>query len=173
MVRAGYGPPPPGGGSPPGGFGSVITSLTISPDGLVIGPVDAGKARLAVAIPANAFPAAVQVTLTAPRFPAPGRAHVRGYTPVADMGIQVQQNGRPFPGTFAMPLTADFRSSLITPSSIVLVWNGTRFVTDPDATAARGSVTVSFQTSSDFLVFSPSPCRACHGHGGGGGHRPR
>jgi hypothetical protein len=168
MVPRGYGPPPPGGGSPPGGFGNVIASLTISPDGLVVGPVDTGKARLAVTIPAGAFPAAVQVTLTSSGLPSPGRARLRGYTPVAGAGTQVQQNGLPFPGPFSRPLTADFRSPLITPSSIVLVWNGTKFVTDTAATVASGSATVSFETSSDFLVFSPARCRACRGEGGGG-----
>ena len=147
--------------------------MTISPDGVVVGPVSTGKAKLALTIPAGAFPAPAQVTLTAPLLAGRGTAGGFGDVAVAGVSAQVQQDGRPYPGTFGKPLNMVLRSPLITPSSTVLVWNGRKFVVDSGATVGRGTATASFDTSQTFLVVSHCSGRGCRGgrtgHPGHGG----
>ena len=76
----------------------------------------------------------------------------RGRVPLV---VQVEENGVPYPGTFLKPLTFTIRSSSIVSSSVVMVWNGTAFVTEPDSTVASGAAIVSFDTDPDFAVLSP------------------
>jgi len=160
-----YGPVPPAGGAappggaagaaPPGGYSDVTTSQTITPAGGTIGPVTVDGATLTLVIPAGAFPVSIQITITGPDLFAVGSAGTAGYKAVAGVGIQVQENGLPYPGTFLKPLTATIRSSSITSSSVVVVWNGTAFVTEPDSTVTSGGAVVRFDTDPDFAVLSP------------------
>jgi hypothetical protein len=148
-----YGPPPPPTSVPPGGFTAVVTSVTIGPAGGTIGPVSVDGVDLTIAVPPGTFPAVVQITVTAADLglitpPA-------GSTVVAGAGIEVTLNGAPYPGTFLNAVTATFRASTITPSSDVVVWNGTSFVIDPASTTTAGTATVSFDTDPDFAVESP------------------
>jgi hypothetical protein len=46
-------------------------------------------------------------------------------------------------------------SSSITASSILAVWNGTAFVTDPGMTALPGELKAGFDTDPDFAVLTP------------------
>jgi len=151
-----YGPvPPAAGAAPPGSFSDVITSQNITPAGGTIGPVTVDGSTVTVVIPAGAFPVSIQITITEADLFAVGSAGTAGYKAVAGVGVQVQENGAPYPGTFLKPLTVTIRSSSITSSSVVMVWNGTAFVTEPDSTVASGVAEVSFDTDPDFAVLSP------------------
>jgi len=118
--------------------------------------VSVGGVSATLIIPAGAFPVSVQITLTAPNITLVGSAGTAGYRAVAGVGVQVQENGSPYPGTFLKPLTVTIRSSSITTSSVVMVWNGKAFVTDTASTITTGVATVSFDTDPDFAALSPS-----------------
>lgn len=113
--------------------------------------------RMTLAIPAGAFPASAQITLTAPDATPAGSAG--GYNAVAGAGVQVQENGSAYTGAFRKALTLTMRSPSITSSSVVVVWNGKDFVTDKDATITPGAATVSFATDPDFAALSPAVTR--------------
>jgi hypothetical protein len=150
--RVSYGPPPVPAPVPPGGFSGVITTVTIGPGGGTIGRLAVDDVDFFISIPAGAFRTLVQITVTGADstvIPAPA-----GFNVVVAVGIEVTLNGSPYPGTFPKALTAAFRSTRITASSDVMVWNGTSFATDPDSTAAAGVATVSFDTDPDFAVAS-------------------
>jgi hypothetical protein len=149
----GYGPPPVTTPAPPGGFTAVVTTVTIGPAGGTIGPVSVDGTDLTVRIPAGTFPLPATVTVTAPDLSTITRP--AGFIAVAGAGIQIALNGAAYPGTFLKPITAIFRSPLITASSDVVVWNGTSFVTDPDSTTTAGVASVSFDTDPDFAVETP------------------
>jgi len=155
MAASTYGPVPPAGVAPPGGYSNVITSQTITPAGGTIGPLIVDGAVVTLVIPPGAFPVSVQITITAPDLSAVGDAGLHGYEAVAGVGIQVQVNGQRYPGTFLKPLILTIRKSSITASSVVVVWNGTAFVTETDATVMSGVAVVRFDTDPDFAVLSP------------------
>lgn len=157
MAASTYGPPPPAAEvAPPGEYSDVITSETITPAGGTIGPVKVDGATVTLVIPAGAFPVSVQITITGPDLFAVGSAGMVGYKAVAGVGIQVQENGSAYPGTFLKPLILTIRSSSITSSSAVVVWNGSAFVTEPDTTIASGVAVVRFDTEpADFAVLAP------------------
>jgi hypothetical protein len=152
-AATGYGPLPPPAPAPPGGFTAVVTTVTIGPAGGTIGPVPVDGTALTVTVAPGTFPAAVQITVTAPDLalitPTAGSAVVAG------AGIAVTLGGVPYPGTFLKAVNASFGSPKITPLSAVLVWNGTSFVTDPASASAAGTAAVSFDTDPDFAVESP------------------
>ncbi len=148
-----YGPPAPPVSPAPGGFTAVVTTVTVGPAGGTVGPVDVDGTSTTVTVPAGAFPATVTVTLTAPDLAA--ITPVGGDSVVNGVGILVDLNGSPYPGTFLKPLTATLDDSKITAASVVVVWNGAAFVTDPDSTDASGVSTVSFDTDPDFAVETP------------------
>jgi hypothetical protein len=151
-----YAPPPPTAGlAPPGSYSAVITSQTITPAGGTIGPVVIDGATATLRVPAGAFPVSVQVTITGPKLFAVGDAGTAGYKAVAGVGIQVQRNGSAYRGTFGKPLTLTTRSSSITPSSVVMIWNGTAFVTEPNTTVTSGTAVVRFNTDPDLAVVAP------------------
>ena len=56
--------------APPGGFTALVTTVTITPAGGVVGPVTVDGAQVTVHVPAGAFPEDVQLTITAPHLPA-------------------------------------------------------------------------------------------------------
>jgi hypothetical protein len=154
QAASGYGPPPP---SPPvpGGYFVVVTSVTVGPKGGKIGPVKVHGARVTLIVPAGAFPGKVQITLTAPSLTGIGDGGRTGYHAVGGVGILVQRHGTRYPGTFLKPLSLTISASSIKPSSIVVVWNRTRFVTVPGARVQRGSVRLSFDSDPDYAVLAP------------------
>jgi hypothetical protein len=139
----------------PGGYTSVITSVPIGPAGGTIGPLTVNGAMVTITIPAGAFSTTVLITVTQADLGGLAAAMPR-YEVVAGVGIQVTVNGQPYAGTFLKPLTATIRSSQITASSVVQVWNGSAFVTDQDSSAAAGVATLSFDTDPYFVVRSPA-----------------
>lgn len=149
-----YGPSVPVSGAP-GGFAAVVTSRTITPAGGTITATVDG-ALVTLTIPPGAFPVPVQITITAPALAAIGSAGFAGFLAVSGVGIQVEENGSPYPGTFLKPITLTIRSSAITSSSAMVVWNGTAFVSDPGATVSAGTAMTSFDRDPNFAVLSPS-----------------
>ena len=147
-------PPPVTTPTPPGGFTAVITTVTITPAGGVVGPVTVDGIPVTVHVPAGAFPSDVQITITAPHLAA--ITPMAGFHLVAGVGVGVSLNGAPYPGTFLRPVTVTFSSPMITPASAVVVWNGSAFVTDPNSTTMAGSASVSFDTDPAFTVQSPN-----------------
>ena len=156
LASTGYGPPAPGVPAVPGGYSAVVTSQTIGTVGGKVGPVSVDGITTTLTVPAGAFPVSVQITLTAPNLAAVGGAGFAGHRAVAGVGIQVQKHGAAYPGTFLKPLTIIMSSSSITTSSVVVVWNGSVFVTESGATLAAGSATVTFNRDPNFAVLSPT-----------------
>jgi hypothetical protein len=155
LAAGGYGPPAPVPPKVPGGHCVAVTSQTITPAGGTIGPVTIDGASVTLIAPAGAFPVPVQITLTAPNQCAISPAGFRCFKVVAGVGVQVQENGSTYPGPFLKPLSLDMSSSSITASSILAVWNGTAFVTDPGMTALPGELKAGFDTDPDFAVLTP------------------
>jgi hypothetical protein len=159
IALAGYGPPPLPPPPVPGGFSCVVTSRTVGPAGKIIGPLRLHGlvARLGVR---GAFPVPVQVTITQPYAQAGacqgglgiGNAGFPGYRTVGGVGILVQLNGVAYRGIFARPLVLRLASRSIARSSLVVRWNGMRFVKVPHAVVRRGLARVRVRASSDFAV---------------------
>ena len=156
LAAGGYGPPAPVPPTVPGSHCVVVTSQTVTPAGGTIGPVTIDGASVTLIVPAGAFPVPVQITLTALNLCAIRIAGFRCFKVVAGVGIQVQENGSAYPGPFLKPLSLGISSSSITPSSILAVWNGTAFVTDPEFTALSGELKAGFDTDPDFAVLTPA-----------------
>ncbi len=156
LAAGGYGPPAPVPPKVPGGHCAAVTSQTITPAGGTIGPVTIDGAAVTVIVPAGAFPVPVQITLTAPNLCAIGTARFRCFKVVAGVGVQVQENGPAYPGPFLKPLSLGMSSPSVTASSILAVWNGTAFVTDPEFTARPGELKAGFDTDPDFAVLTPA-----------------
>jgi len=156
LASSGYGPPAPAAPSVPGGYSAVVTSQTIGPAGGKIGPLSVDGITTALTVPFGAFPASVQITLTAPNLAAVSGAGFAGHRAVAGVGIQVQERGAVYPGTFLKPLSLTMSSSSITASSVVVVWNGSVFVTESSASLAAGSATVTFNHDPNFAVLAPT-----------------
>jgi hypothetical protein len=151
--RDAYGPPPPPTSSPPGGFTAVVTVVSVGPAGSTIGPMTVDSAEVTVVIPAGAFHQVVEVIVTAPVLaaitPPPGSVIVAG------VGVRVTLNGSPYPGTFPAPISATFRAPRITATSDVMAWNGTSFVSDPNATTTAGAATVTLASDPDYAIAAP------------------
>jgi hypothetical protein len=148
-----YGPPPVTTPAPPGGFTTIVTTVTVGPAGATIGPLTVDGAALTIVVPAGAFAADVQLTVTAPDLAAiPPQG---GATVAAGAGITISQGGAAYPGTFLRPITATFAAPAITAASSVVVWNGTAFVTAPGSATAAGTASVSFDSDPDFAVMTP------------------
>ncbi len=156
LATASYGPPSPAAPVVPGGYTAVVISQTFGPAGGTLGPVRVNGIMTTLTVPAGAFPVTVQITLTAPDLAAVGGAGFAGHRAVAGVGVQVQENGLSYPGTFLKSLTLTMSSSSIIASSIVVVWNGSVFVAESAATVAGGSASVSFDSDPNFAVLAPT-----------------
>ena len=151
-------PPPVATPLPPGGFSMVVTDQTITPAGGTVGPVDVAGAEVTVHIPAGAFPADVQIIITAPDLaaipPAPG------FMVVAGVGVGVSMNGAKYQGTFLQPITIDVSSPKITASSEVGAWTGSAFVPDTSSTLTAGMASITMDNDAAFIVQSPTAGKA-------------
>jgi hypothetical protein len=132
-----------------------VTSQTIGAGGGRVGPVNVDGIPATLTVPAGAFRAAVQVTLTAPSLAGIGTGGMAGHHAVAGVGIQVEQHGATYAGTFLKPLTLTVSSSSITSACTVVVWNGAAFVA-AGGTAGAGAATVSFDHDPSFAVLAPA-----------------
>jgi hypothetical protein len=164
---AGYGPPaPPAPAVIPvtGGYYCVVTSQTVGPPGKFIGTLKLhGKLAATLGIQPGIFPAFVQVTITEPYGQdgnCQGNADIgcvgfSGYQTVGGVGIIVQSGGAAYSGKFGRPLALRLASPLISKSSLLLVWNGQKFVKAPGAIVGSKSATVAVPTTSYYAVLVP------------------
>jgi hypothetical protein len=147
-------PPPVATPLPPGGFSTVVTNQTITPAGGTVGPVTVAGAGVTVHVPAGAFPADVQIVITAPDLAAVPTAP--GFMVVAGVGVGVSMNGVPYQGTFLKPITVDVTSPKITSTSLVGAWTGSAFVPDTSSTLSAGMASITMDSDAAFIVLSPT-----------------
>jgi hypothetical protein len=164
VALAAYGPTPPvitdlG----PGGFYCVVTSQSVSDQAGQIGPLRLGRGRASLRFGRRTFAGQSQVTLTEPfgrngleceggRI---GDGGFSGFRAVAGLGILVQHDGAAFHGRFARPLRVRLDSPMISPASLLVTWNGRRFVRVPGAVVRRGSVRAEVSAGADLAILSP------------------
>lgn len=165
IALASYGPPSAGVAGPgPGGFYCVVTSQSVGHHTGVIGPLRVGGGRASLRFGRRTFPGRFQVTLTAP-FGAGGTecqagqgigdGGFKGFRAVAGLGILVQHNGAAFHGRFGHPMKIRIDSPGISPASLLVSWNGRRFVRVPGAVVRLGSVRASVSAGADLAILSP------------------
>ncbi|HEV3383152.1 MAG TPA: hypothetical protein VG142_19475 [Trebonia sp.] len=150
-----YAPPPPPPAPPAPGFTGVATSVTVGPAGAAIAPGFIDGAAVTVTVPAGAFANTVQITVTAGAVGTLAPAAFTGYRVVTALGVQVELNGAPYPGTFLKPITVTWRDGAITSASLVTTWNGVSLAIDPSSTSSPGVATVTFDADPDFAILSP------------------
>jgi hypothetical protein len=165
VALAAYGPTPPIITDPgPGGFYCVVTSQSVSDQAGQIGPLRLGRGRASLHFGRRTFAGQFQVTLTEPF----GRNGLQcqggrgigdggfsGFWAVAGLGILVQHDGAAFHGRFARPLRVRLDSPMISPASLLVSWNGRRFVRVPGAVVRSGSVRAEVSAGADLAILSP------------------
>jgi hypothetical protein len=158
---AAYGPPALSSTPVPGGFYCVVTSQTVGPAGHGIGLLRLGGIAASIRIHRQTFAGRVQATITEP-YGDRGGCHggqgigsggFRGYRTLGGVGILVQQHGSADRRTFARPVVLRITSASIRPSSLVVMWNGRRFV-KAAAVIGHRSATVRVLASSDIAVLA-------------------
>jgi len=164
MALAGYGPPAPPVVPVTGGYYCVVTSQTVGPTGKSIGTLKLhGNLAATLQIHQGSFPDVVQITITEPygqNGDCQGNADIggvgfAGYRALGGVGIIVQQGGSAYSGTFVRPLALRLSSPLISRSSLLVVWNGRKFVKAPGAIVRSRAATVGVDASSDYAVLVP------------------
>ena len=175
-AQAGYGPPPPTPPPVPGGYSEVVTSQTIGPGAHYIRHLDLDGLFGSLYIRRGTFLHPVQLTVTEPFVkdsPATdaydgqrhrtcgsgigiGDAGFPGYCAITGAGILVQINGVADTSRFRKPmiLRIHWRPRLAT---IVVVWNGRRFVRARHATDRPHSVRIQVPRGADFAVLMRVP----------------
>jgi hypothetical protein len=134
----------------------TLNCAGIGAGGTTVGPAPVDGATDTVTIPQGSCVGTIQVTLTAPNLSSIGSAGYPQYRAVTGVGVQVQQNGAPYPGTFLKPFTLTVADGAIGAQSVMVVWNGSAFVTDGRASVTAGSVTTSFVSDPSYAVLSPN-----------------
>lgn len=150
-----YGPPPPPATSQPG-FTTVVTSVTVCPDGGIVGPAVVDGASVEVVVQPGTFSTCVQVTIFEGDLSVIRGAVFAGFTAVTAIGVQVTLDGALIQGTFAKPLDLVVRDPGITAASIAATWNGVSLLPYPDVTATAGEMQIFFDTDPDFAVLTPT-----------------
>jgi hypothetical protein len=87
--------------------------------------------------------------------PGIGNAGFPGYRAVSGVGILVQVSGSAYQGTFPRPLALRLAGPSIRRSSIVAVWDGSRFVRAPHAVVRRRLAKVRVDRNSDLAILTP------------------
>jgi hypothetical protein len=150
-----YGPPPPPPTSLPG-FTTVVTSVTICPEGGIVGPAVVDGASVELIVPPGAFSTCVQITIFEGDLAVIKGAVFAGFTAITAIGVEATLNGAKITGTFAKPLTLIVGDSGITAASIATTWNGVSLLPYPDAIATAGQMQITFDTDPDFAVLTPA-----------------
>jgi hypothetical protein len=150
-----YGPPPP---PPQGlpGFTTVVTTVTVCPDGGVIGPATIDGASVQLVIPDGAFSSCVQVTIFEGDLAVIKGAVFAGFVADTAIGAAVTQNGAKVTGTFLKPLTLIVDSPAITAASIAATWNGVSLLPYANAVATAGEMRIAILADPDFAVLTPT-----------------
>jgi hypothetical protein len=164
---AGYGPPAPQAPAVVpviGGYYCVVTSQTVGPPGKFIGTLKLhGKLAATLGIQQGIFPVFVQITITEP-YGQDGNCQgntdigcvgFAGYRVVGGVGIIVQSGGAAYATKFGRPLALRLASPLISRSSLLVVWNGQKFVKAPGAIVRSQAATVGVDANSDYAVLVP------------------
>jgi hypothetical protein len=150
-----YGPPPPPPTSQPG-FTTVVTSVTICPNGGIVGPAVVDGASVELDVPPGAFSTCVQITIFEGDLTVIRGAVFTGFTAVTAIGVEATLNGAEIQGTFAHPLDLIVRDPGITASSIAATWNGVSLLPYPDVTVTAGEMQIFFDTDPDLAVLTPA-----------------
>jgi hypothetical protein len=175
IAQAAYGPPPPP-VSVPGGYLTVVTSQDCGPGGISIGPVNAGNTMTTVTVPAGDCGTQSRITITEPDISAIGNAGLCGYKAAAGVGVIIQNPDGSVDNAFlTSPIVVTISSPTITPGSVIVEWNGERFIRVGVA-AHAGEVTVKLTHAGEtfFAILQPTgtefdPCDGGGGPGGGAG----
>jgi hypothetical protein len=150
-----YGPPPPPPPSQPG-FTTVVTSVTVCPNGGIVGPAVVDGASVELDVQPGTFSTCVQVTIFDGDLAVIKGAVFTGFTAVTAIGVEVSLNGADIPGTFTHPLDLIVRDPGITGSSIAATWNGVSLLPYPDVVTTAGEMRIFFDTDPDFTVLTPA-----------------
>jgi hypothetical protein len=167
VALAAYGPPTLPTTPVQGGYYCIVTSQTVSRDGRVIGPIDLGGLTATLRIRRDTFSGPVQVTITEPyglRGACQGGAGVgdggfRGRRALGGVGILVQRDGSAYRQGLRRPFTFRLSAPAIAASSIVVKWNGRRFVAARHAVTGRRLASVSGNASTDYAILVPTARR--------------
>jgi hypothetical protein len=168
VALAQYGPNQPVATTPvPGGYYCVVTSQTAGNGGKFIGPLRLSGEQAVLRVRRRTFAAPVQITITEPFEQrgicqggrGVGDAGFRGYACVGGVGILVQRDGSAYRGRFSRPLRVRLASTLIGRASLVVAWNGRRFVRVKDAVVRRGSARAEVRSGTDLAVLAPATRR--------------
>jgi hypothetical protein len=159
-AQAAYGPPPPGGGGNPGQFGCVVASLTVGPNGTILGPLRLTGLTALIRIRPGTFGGLAQITITQP----PGQdgkcgpgatLSVRGqasYRQVGGIGVLIQRVGSNHLIRPRQPMVLTLISFAITPATLIGHFAGAHFVRDPAARAGWGTARVVLTGSTALVV---------------------
>lgn len=166
IALAAYGPTagPVASDPGPGGYYCVVTSQTVGLAAGQIGPLQLSGGHASLSFHRRTFGAQYQVTLTEPfgrggecqGGRSIGDAGFRDFMAVAGLGILVQHDGAAYHGRLAAPLRVRLNSRMIRPDSLLVAWNGRRFVRVPGAVVRRGSVRADVTAGADLAILSPS-----------------
>jgi hypothetical protein len=170
IALAAYGPTagPVASDPGPGGYYCVVTSQTVGLGAGEIGPLQLSGGRASLRFDRQTFGGHDQVTLTEP-FGRHGEcqggrnigdAGFRDFRAVAGLGILVQHDGAAYHGRLAAPLRLRLDSRMIRADSLLVAWNGRRFVRVPGAVVRRGSVRAEVTAGADLALLSPSSGRS-------------
>jgi hypothetical protein len=165
---AAYGPTQPPTTPVPGGFYCVVTSQTAAQGAGLRMHLRLSGERATLRVRRRTFAHPVQITITEP-FARRGScqgghgigdAGFPGFLAVGGLGLVVQSGGNTYPGSFGRPVRIRLDSPLIGRSSLLVAWNGRRFVRVRRAMIRRGTASAAVRAGTDFAVLTP----ARHGH---------
>lgn len=148
----------------PGGYYCVVTSQTVGLGAGEIGPLQLSGGRASLSFHRRTFGGHDQITLTEPfgrhgqcqGGRSIGNAGFRDFRAVSGLGILVQHDGTAYRGRFGTPLRLRLDSRMIRSGSLLVAWNGRRFVRVPGAVVRRGSVRADVTAGADLAILSPS-----------------
>jgi len=165
IALASYGPAAPVATDPaPGGYYCVLTSQTVGLAAGEIGPLHLSGGRAVLRFHRRTFGRQYQLTLTQP-FGRHGQcqggrsigdAGFRNFWAVAGLGVLVQQDGADYHGRLGAPLRLRLDSRMISRDSLLVAWNGRRFVRVAGAVVRSGSVRADVTAGADLAILSPA-----------------
>jgi hypothetical protein len=165
IALAQYGPVAPVGDAPvPGGYYCVVTSQTAGNGGKSIGPLQLSGGQALFFVGRGTFAGPVQLTVTEPfeqrglcqGGQGVGDAGFPGYTCVGGVGLLVQRNGSTYRREFRRALRVRLASSLIHRGSVLVQWNGRRFVKVAGQVVRPGVARADLTSGTDVAILNPA-----------------